>query len=255
MKMEKRTRMSIQSDREFWKARSQRYQQLEWTQQPSYLNAFLKAGDFVADDEVLDIGTGTGIIAHSIAPIVKRVVGVDYSDDMLQQACSNKRENEEFRVGDARVQLFPWRSFSKITARMVFHHIMTDINKAMANCYGYLRDGGRMILSEGVPPHPDLKDWYTEMFALKEERRTFMEQDLIELALEAGFKSVDIDIYTAPQMSIRNWLDKSGLPQATQDQIYEMHLSLNGLGKHYNMRVTEEDVFCDWKFVILKADK
>jgi ubiquinone/menaquinone biosynthesis C-methylase UbiE len=248
--------VSNQNDRSFWKARSQNYQQLEWTQQPSYLNAFLRAGDFDLSDEVLDVGTGTGIIAHAVAPIVKRVVGVDYSDDMLQQACINKAENEEFRVGDLREQMFPAASFDKITARMVFHHILTNIDTAMANCYEYLREDGRLILSEGVPPHADLKDWYTQMFTLKEERRTFMEEDLLNLVRGAGFRSVDMEIYTAPQMSIRNWLEKSGLPQETQDQIYGMHLDLNGLGtKHYRMRVTEDDIFCDWKFVILKASK
>jgi hypothetical protein len=83
-----------------------------------------------------------------------------------------------------------------------------------------------------------------------------MEQDLIDLARDAGFKKIELDEYIAPQMSIRNWLEKSGLPQDTQDQIYGMHLSLNGLGtKHYRMKVTEDDIFCDWKFVILKADK
>jgi len=248
--------VSDQNERRFWKARSQNYQQLEWTQQPSYLDAFLRAGEFKPNDEVLDAGTGTGIIAHAVAPIVKHVVGIDYSDDMLQQACVAKAENEEFRVGDLREQLFPPSSFDKITARMVFHHILTDIDKAMTNCYEYLRENGRLILSEGVPPHMDLKDWYTRMFALKEERRTFMEDDLIDLARRVGFRNVDVDIYTAPQMSIRNWLEKSGLPQETQDQIYGMHLELDGLGtKHYRMRVTEDDIFCDWKFVILRANK
>jgi ubiquinone/menaquinone biosynthesis C-methylase UbiE len=248
--------VSAQDDRNFWKSRSQNYQQLEWIKQPSYLNAVLSAGNFGPDDEVLDVGTGTGIIAHSVAPIVKRVVGVDYSYDMLQQACENKADNEEFQVGDIREELFPAGSFSKITARMVFHHIMTDIDKAMANCYRYLREGGRLILSEGVPPHRDLRDWYTEMFALKEERRTFIEDDLVDLAHDAGFSKVDVDIFIAPQMSIRNWLEKSGLPQETQDKIYQMHLSLDGLGtQHYRMKVTEDDIFCDWKFVTLKADK
>jgi ubiquinone/menaquinone biosynthesis C-methylase UbiE len=133
---------------------------------------------------------------------------------------------------------------------------MTDIEKAMANCYRMLRPGGRLVLSEGVPPHIEVKDWYTEMFALKEERRTFMEDDLLELAHGAGFQRPEIELYIAPQMSIRNWLEKSGLPHETQSTIYQMHLDLNGLGtKHYRMTVTENDVFCDWKFAILKADK
>ncbi len=240
--------------RKFWKKRSKGYQQLEWVKQPGYLSHFLQAGDFCSQDVVLDVGTGTGIIAHTIAPHVKHVVGLDISPHMLKQARATQAENEEFIKGDIRDGLFPPDSFDKITARMVFHHILTDIDKAMANCYAHLCPGGRLILSEGVPPHADLRDWYTEMFALKEERRTFLEEDLLVMAQEAGFEELDLEIYVAPQMSVRNWLEKSGLPKKNQEQIYQMHLDLDGLGReHYRMNVTESDIFLDWKFVILTA--
>jgi ubiquinone/menaquinone biosynthesis C-methylase UbiE len=222
--------LSTDQDREFWKTRSRGYQQLQWASQHSYLETFLHAGDFGPEDEVLDVGTGTGIIAHAVSPVVKRVVGLDISPDMLMEACAAQHPNEEFVAGDIRDTLFRPAMFSKITARMVFHHIMTDIDKAMANCYNLLRPGGRLVLSEGVPPHADLRDWYTEMFKLKEERRTFLEEDLVTLAREAGFEEPEVMIYIAPQMSIRNWLDKSGLPNETQTRIYEMHLELDGMG-------------------------
>lgn len=248
--------MSNQSDdRQYWKMRAGGYEQLQWAKQSSYLDTFLHAGNFCSTDAVLDVGTGTGIIAHALAPAVKRVVGLDSSTDMLEQARQMQHENEEFLEGDIREIDFPEGSFNKITARMVFHHIMTDIDKATQNCFRFLRPGGRLILSEGVPPHSDVKDWYTEMFRLKEERRTFLEQDLIDLVRGAGFKDPVVRIYVAPQMSVRNWLQGSGLPEETQERIYQMHQELDGLGRHYNMQLTENDILLDWKFVILAADR
>jgi ubiquinone/menaquinone biosynthesis C-methylase UbiE len=245
-----------QDERLFWKTRSNGYQQLEWAQQRSYLSTFLQASNFTSEDVVLDVGTGTGIIAHAIAPDVKKVVGLDISPHMLEQACLEQVDNKLFIEGDIRNVPFPPESFDKITARMVFHHLIVDIHKAMTNCYSLLRPGGRLIISEGVPPHPDLKDWYAEMFTLKEERRTFMEDDLIELVRRAGFRDPQIEFYTAPQMSIRNWLEKSGLAEEAQKQIYQMHLDLNGAGRrYYRMRVTQNDILLDWKFVILTAKR
>mgnify|MGYP001443579375 CR=1 FL=1 len=71
---------------EFWKTRATAYEKLEWAIKGGYLHAFLDAGNFATDDHVLDIGTGTGIVAHTIAPFVERVVGIDISDDMLGHA-------------------------------------------------------------------------------------------------------------------------------------------------------------------------
>jgi ubiquinone/menaquinone biosynthesis C-methylase UbiE len=127
-----------QDERLFWKTRSNGYQQLEWAQQRSYLSTFLQAGNFTSEDVVLDVGTGTGIIAHAIAPDVKKVVGLDISPHMLEQACLEQVDNELFIEGDIRNMLFPPESFDKITARMVFHHLIVDIHKAMTNCYSFI---------------------------------------------------------------------------------------------------------------------
>jgi SAM-dependent methyltransferase len=236
--------------RDFWAVRARAYAALEWARRGDYLSRVVAAGEFTADDRVLDIGTGTGIVAHAVAPLVSRVVGVDLSLDMLRQAMEGRLSNEVFEEGDARHLHFPDAWFDKVVARMVFHHLLPDPVAAMRECHRVLKPGGLMILSEGVPPDPCVKDWYTRMFALKEERLTFLEADLQELLELGGFVLHRSHRLVTPQVSIGNWLRSSGLSADIQRQIYQMHLELDAPGKQvYNMTVTPDDIRCDFTFV------
>src|SRR3989338_2924881 len=158
-------------DREkFWKIRSERYNNLKWVNDSSYLKAFISSAGFNNKDLVLDVGTGTGVVAHALAPIVKEVIGLDISQDMLEH--SNWKDNKYFIKRDIRDPIFYDNVFDKVTARMMFHHILEDTQKAMNECHRVLKKGGRMVLSEGVPQTPAVKEDYTKMFKLKEERLT-----------------------------------------------------------------------------------
>jgi ubiquinone/menaquinone biosynthesis C-methylase UbiE len=247
---------SRDSREEFWKKRSKNYEKLEWAIKGGYLHAFLDAGNFTADDRVLDIGTGTGIIAHTVSPFVSRVVGIDISHSMLDHAFKHRTNNEEFAHMDATRLTFKDGIFSKITARMVFHHILKDTLRAMKECRRVLRNGGKIIFSEGVPPSEHVKPFYMDMFRLKEERLTFMDSDLITLLRDAGFRNIEEKIYWSRRSSIRNWLENSGLPKETCDTIFRMHIELDAKGKQdYNMVIEDGDCFIDMKFVILVGEK
>ncbi|MBN1405548.1 MAG: class I SAM-dependent methyltransferase [Candidatus Omnitrophica bacterium] len=240
----------------FWKKRAQHYKQLEWATKSGYLHAFLDAGLFKNKDTVIDIGTGTGIIAHTICPHVSKVIGIDISSDMLAQAENNKVANEEFLLMDAKDLKYKTGAFSKVTARMVFHHILKDTKEAMKECRRVLKKGGLMVFSEGVPPTEHVKDFYINMFKLKEERLTFMENDMASLMKKGGFKKIHKHIHWNRRSSIKNWLDNSGLPQHTKDKIYAMHINLDDEGKKdYNMVITDKDCLIDMKFVILTGEK
>jgi ubiquinone/menaquinone biosynthesis C-methylase UbiE len=240
----------------FWKTRAQNYEKLEWAIKGGYLHAFLDAGTFTSKDYVLDIGTGTGIIAHTISPFVKKVVGVDISSDMLTHAYNNRIHNEEFLKMDATNLKYNDEVFTKVTARMVFHHILENTQKAMDECYRVLQPGGKMIFSEGVPPSEHVRPFYTEMFKLKEERLTFMDGDLRAYMRNAGFKNMQEMVYWNRVSSIQNWLGNSGLPKEVQRNIFDMHLALDEKGKSdYNMIVKDGDCFIDMKFIILVGEK
>lgn len=248
--------MRQESYNKFWQSRAKNYQKLEWAIKGEYLHAFLDADNFCSKDIVLDIGTGTGIIAHTVSPFVKKVIGIDISPDMLSRAIEHRIDNEEFIKMDIRNLQFKDESFSKVTARMVFHHILENTQKAMDECCRVVKKGGKMVFSEGVPPSEHVKPFYIEMFKLKEERLTFMDNDLLTFMRRAGFTNIKESIFWMQQASIKNWLNNSGLDAKTQAKIMQMHRDLDKKGKEdYNMRETEDDCFIDMKFIILVGDK
>jgi choline kinase/ubiquinone/menaquinone biosynthesis C-methylase UbiE len=241
----------------FWATRSSGYERLDWASRRGYLEQMVDCGLFEADHCVLDVGTGTGRVAFEVAPKVRQVLGVDISPDMLKQAQQRTDiDNVEFRLGDTISLGLTADSFDRVTARMVFHHLMDKTLDAARECLRVLKPGGLIVLSEGVPPHRSLGDWYTRMFALKEERLTFFEDDLACLLEQAGFEDIQTTIHISPQVSIRNWLENSGLPNTTQDEIYQMHLDLDeAQRRHYDMHVVDDDILVDLKFAILTGRK
>ncbi len=239
---------------QFWKIRSKRYNNLKWVKDSSYLKAFISSTDFNKNDIVLDVGTGTGVIVHALAPKVKEVIGLDISQDMLEH--SNWRDNKYFIKRDIKDTIFYDNVFDKVTARLVFHHIIERTQKAMDECYRILKRGGKMVLSEGIPPKPELKKDYSRIFKLKEKRLTFLEEDLVNLMKKSGFKNISVITHIMKKFSVKNWLENSGLYQEKQDKIFEMHVTGSDIfRKAYNMKIVNGDCLIDVKNLILVGEK
>jgi ubiquinone/menaquinone biosynthesis C-methylase UbiE len=238
----------------YWKKRADNYNKLDWVNHQMYLDKFVQAGNFKKTDVVLDIGTGTGAIAHAVSPFVKEVIGLDKSQSMLEH--SNWYGNMYFIRRNIFHPIFRDDTFDKVTARHVFHHILRGTQPAMDECYRVLKKGGLMVFSEGVPPSPGVKQDYIEIFKLKEKRLTFMEKDLVALMDRAGFANIKSDILRLKKMSVRNWLANSGLPPTVQERIFDLHTNAGDyFKKAYDMVETADDCFINMKMVILTGEK
>jgi ubiquinone/menaquinone biosynthesis C-methylase UbiE len=239
---------------QFWKIRAQGYNKLTWVNEQSYIDSFIGSTDFNKNDLVLDVGTGTGVIAHALSPLVREIIGLDISQDMLEH--SNWQGNKYFIKRDIRDPIFCDNVFDKVTARMVFHHIIEGTKNAMDECYRVLKKGGKMVLSEGIPPIPEVKKDYEEIFSLKEKRLTFLEVDLVNLMKNSGFKDIKVVTHIMRNFSVKNWLENGCLPKDKQDKIFEMHVTGSDVfRKAYNMKIVDGDCFIDVKNVILVGKK
>jgi len=239
---------------EFWKIRSERFNNLKWVTEPSYIKAFISSTDFNKNDIVLDVGTGTGVMAYALAPLVKEVIGLDISQDMLNHC--NWNGNKYFIRRDIRDSFFYGNVFDKVTARLVFHHILKHTQKAMNECYRVLKKNGKFVLSEGIPPTPEIKKDYISIFKLKEKRLTFLEKDLINMMKKSGFKNIKVITHIMKNFSVKNWLINSGLTQKRQDKIFEMHVTGSDIFKKaYNMKIINGDCLINVKNLVLVGEK
>ena len=238
-----------------WDERSQHYDKLFWTKDEKYLDEIIRVSDFKSDDLVLDVGTGTGIIAKKINPLVKHVIGIDISDSMLGKGEWNGVSTVKWDIRDA---LFTNNIFDKVIARMVFHHITNNLDIAIIRCFDLLKNGGKIVIAEGVPPSSDHRvvEWYTNMFKLKENRRTISRNDMTCRLKKTGFRNIRVYEYIMRNFSIKNWLINSGIDQEIQDKIMEIHFSANKEIKiAYNMRYTNNDCLIDTRNVIITGIK
>jgi len=108
----------------------------------------------------LDVGCGTGSDALALARIVGpsgRVVGVDKSEAMVQEARRRARDSGvpvEFRVAEATALGLPAESFDAARAERVLVHLHDPIS-ALAEMSRAVRPGGRVVVTE-----PDMETYF-----------------------------------------------------------------------------------------------
>ncbi len=106
-------------------------------------------------DVALDVATGTGNTAFALAPHVARVVGLDLTPEMLDQARRLAAErgvaNVEWVVGDAQQLPFPDASFDLYTVRAAPHHF-PDLDVALREAFRVLKPQGRAVFVDCSPP-------------------------------------------------------------------------------------------------------
>src|SRR5256885_3911087 len=100
------------------------------------------------NEQVLDVGTGTGLVANLVAPRVNPglVIGVDLSENMLSIARANKAKNVQFVGMAAEHLVFRPATFDLVTMGQALAYF-ADPTTALAEANRVLRLGGRLAVS------------------------------------------------------------------------------------------------------------
>ncbi len=241
--------------RAFWQIRAANYDKLYWTRDQNYLSEIIRLADLKEHHLALDVGTGTGTVGAAISGLVRHVVAVDISNAMLEKGSWSGISVVKWDIGES---LFADCTFDRVFARMVFHHILDNLDRAILRCYDVLKEGGKIIVAEGIPPlsDPDVVEWYTEMFRLKEERRTFTQEMLVHYLAKNGFRNVKTHSYYMEKFSIANWLENSGLSENIRAEIMNMHRNApEKIKRVYNMRLSGNECTITTRNVIIVAER
>jgi demethylmenaquinone methyltransferase/2-methoxy-6-polyprenyl-1,4-benzoquinol methylase len=102
--------------------------------------------------KLLDVATGTGLVAQAAASILREpgiVIGLDPSIGMLQQA----RKTLTIPLVQGRVEELPFANdhFDFLSMGYALRH-MADLGVAFRQCLRVLKPGGRLLILEITPP-------------------------------------------------------------------------------------------------------
>ena len=114
------------------------------------------------DDRLLDVATGTGHTALTIAPFVARAVGIDLAPKMLEQArrlaIEQGASNCDFVEGAAEKIPFEDGQFTLVTARHAPHHFR-NVDRFLAEVCRVLAPGGRFVIVDQISPVTEVAEW------------------------------------------------------------------------------------------------
>lgn len=101
-------------------------------------------GGIDGDSEVLELGSGTGDVATQLAEIARRVVGIDFSKNMVEIA-AKRFPDLEFQEADAEATPYADGTFHVVVSCYTAHHFARP-QKVFEEARRVLRPGGRVAV-------------------------------------------------------------------------------------------------------------
>jgi len=151
-------------------------------------NTILNEINFNKSMEIMDFGSGTGLLLEKIAPYVKKITAIDMSPSMNKKLNDKRNvlpcELDILEVDLSKVKLD--RKFDLIMSSMTLHHI-ENIEDIFTDFYTMLKDNGSIALAD-----LDIEDgdFHTEDTGV--HHFGFDRDKLVKLAQSVGFKNIKI---------------------------------------------------------------
>ncbi len=251
------------SVREQFSQHAEYYAQSSAHAQGDTLDVILEFADPIGTEKTLDIATGTGFTAFTLAPKVSNVVATDLTPEMVVKASELAQEqaieNIMFSVAAAESLPFTTASFDLVTCRLAPHHFQ-DVPKFLSEVHRVLQTEGLFCLVDSVSPESKkLIEWQNRVEKLRDDSHVFgyPPSQWDKMIVEAGFEIEDTAHIRNAQMSFLWWVRPQKNPSEVVKEIRDAFalLSPEEAKKHYTVEPAGDDFYFSWPMYAVKARK
>jgi arsenite methyltransferase len=159
-------------------ALAQHYEQVSLDRQFAHGKKLVERLRIAPGERVLDVGTGTGLLAEHVARLVGpegSVVGVDPLPLRIEIAQRKAGPNLSFQVGSAdALGGFADQSFDVVYLNAVFHWLPEKLTP-LRHFYRVLKPGGRLGITTGSREHPNTIQLVRQRVLSREPYRQYPE--------------------------------------------------------------------------------
>ena len=150
--------------------------------------AVLNAIHVSPSDTVLDVGAGTGFLTEVAAKIAAKVIALDFSRGMSEEAIAKMGSgNVEFRIGNVESMPLQDSSVDAVIGNMVLHHCPHP-ETAISEISRVLKPGGRIAISDlQEHSHEWLRKEHADLWL------GFRMEDVVVMMKENGLDNVKAD--------------------------------------------------------------
>lgn len=204
-----------------FKNRAQKYNQSSnWVEDQALIRRLFELSGAGLGSQVLDIATGTGLIAREFYGKVQKVTGLDISPDMARFATGCM---DEIVFAPYEQMPFADSSFDAIVCRQGLQ--FAELEKAIPEIYRVLKPGGTVVLCHLTAYNEADRDLAFAIQKLRNpaRRNYLMPCDISDCLRRQGFQAVT-DIEYLTDESVNKWIDNGAIPQENMDEIGRAHV-------------------------------
>ena len=198
--------LAMGTDAQFWDKIADKYAASPIKNMEAYEQTMERTRSYLStDQEVLEVGCGTGSTALLLAPNVKHMTATDISKRMIEigerKALDQHVGNVTFRQAPLPDETLAPESFDTILCFNTLH-LVTDLPAVLSNLRGALKPGG-LFISKTVCLAQQTRLWGIPLYLMRMIGKApyvkLLTFDALEQAIAAeDFEIIETGIYPAP---------------------------------------------------------
>ena len=240
---------------EYWAWRAPFFNEIEWASNTTLLDFIVNKFKDHNVKVIADLGCGVGIQSRVLARQGYEVIGVDNSAEMIHFAKQERMDGIEYRIRDVRQTGIKNASIDAVLLCMVLHNVFPDWTHVLVESERILKQGGVLIVVEGMPPNPECSKFFKNVLSKVHPRHFFSREKLIDQIVQSNFEIQAKEDLIIKGLSINNWLQRSVWHAEKRPKLLINHQNMPKKCRgHYNYTRRNDDVLIDISFLIVAAN-